>query len=93
MAWIEYNNTYDMMLHCCILECLDSLGILNKIRTLLENTMRSWRVKLTYGVESLMLMLSSLPSPRCYTWLIYLLVAFNVFVVVIALLNDQSKKT
>lgn len=90
MVWVlEYKNAYDMMLHCCI----DSLGILNKIRSLLKNTMRSWRVELTYGDESQMLMLSSLPSPRCCSWLIYLLLAFDVFVVVIALLNDQSKKT
>ena len=32
MAWIDYRKAYDMMPHSWILECLQELGVNDKIR-------------------------------------------------------------
>ena len=53
MAWIDYKKTYDMVPHSWILECLEMLGVDEKIRKLLEESMKTWRVDLTCGTESL----------------------------------------
>ena len=47
MTWIDYRKAYDMMPHSWILECLQELGVNDKIRRLLEESMKSWRVELT----------------------------------------------
>ena len=31
MAWIDYNRAYDMVLHLCIIDCLETLEINEKV--------------------------------------------------------------
>ena len=53
VGWIDYKKAYDMIPHTWIMECLRSLGINENICKLIENSMRSWRVELTCGSDSL----------------------------------------
>ena len=37
MAWIDYNKSYDMDPHSCIIECLNLFGVVENTRSLLVN--------------------------------------------------------
>ena len=47
MAWINYKKVYDMVPHSWIIDCLETARINEKIRRLLAESMKSWRVELT----------------------------------------------
>ena len=47
MAWIDYRKAYDLFPNSYILECLDILGIAENFRTLLEKSMKKWKLQLT----------------------------------------------
>ena len=53
MAWIDYKKAYEMVPHSWIIACLETLGINEKIRQLLAESMKSWRVEMTSGEENL----------------------------------------
>ena len=53
MAWIDYQKAYNMLPHSWMLECLKDLGVNEKIRRLLEETMKSWWMELTCAQEVL----------------------------------------
>ena len=53
MAWIDYNKTYGMVPHSWIIDCLETVGINEKIQRLLAECMKSWQVELISGEESL----------------------------------------
>ena len=53
MEWIDYKKAYDMLPHPWILECLKLFGAAENIRSLLENSMNSWRAELTSNGQSL----------------------------------------
>ena len=44
MIWIDYKKAYDMVPHLCIIDCLETVGINEKIRRLLAESMKSWRL-------------------------------------------------
>ena len=45
MAWIDYKKVYDMVPHSWIIGCLATVGINEKIRRLLAESMKSWRLE------------------------------------------------
>ena len=49
MAWIDYKKAYDMVPHSWIIECLDSFGVSENIKSLLVNSMETWKVLLCSG--------------------------------------------
>ena len=49
MCWIDYRKAYDLIPHVWILECLKCFGISEEICKLLEKSMKSWCMELTYG--------------------------------------------
>ena len=53
MIWIDYKKAYDMVPHLCIIDCLETVGINEKIRRLLAESMKSWRLELISGEENL----------------------------------------
>ena len=53
MAWIDYKKAYEMVPHSWIITCLETVGINEKIRQLLAESMKSWRVEMTSGEENL----------------------------------------
>ena len=53
MAWIDYKKAYDMVPDSWIIDCLETTGINEKIRRLLAESMKSWRVELIHGEENL----------------------------------------
>ena len=53
MAWINYKKVYDMVPHSWIIHCLETARINEKIRRLLAESMKSWRVELTSGEKNL----------------------------------------
>ena len=53
MAWIDYKKAYEMVPHSWIIACLETVGINEKIRQLLAESMKSWRVEMTSGEENL----------------------------------------
>ena len=46
MTWIDYKKAYDMVPHSWIIDCLETVGTNEKIRRLLAENMKSWRVEL-----------------------------------------------
>ena len=46
MAWIDYKTAYDMVPHPWIIDCLETVGMNEKIRRLLAESTKSWRVEL-----------------------------------------------
>ena len=42
MAWIDYKKAYDMVAHMWIMDCLKTVGINEKIRRLMKESMKSW---------------------------------------------------
>ena len=53
MAWIDYKKAYDMVPHLWIIDCLERVGINEKIRKLLAESMKSWQIEVTSGEENL----------------------------------------
>ena len=53
MAWIDYKKHYDMVPHSWIIYRLETVGINEKIRRLLAESMKSWRVELVSVKENL----------------------------------------
>ena len=53
MAWIDYKKHYDMVPHSWIINRLETVGINEKIRRLLAESMKSWRVELISVEENL----------------------------------------
>ena len=53
MVWIDYKKAYDVVPHSWIIDCLETVGINEKIRRLLTESMKSSRVELTSGEENL----------------------------------------
>ena len=53
IAWIDYKKAYDMVPHSWILECLEILRISDQIKAFLEESMKTWRVDLTCGNDTL----------------------------------------
>ena len=53
MTWIDYKKTYDMALHLWIIDCLETVGADEKIRRLLAESMKPWRVELISGEKNL----------------------------------------
>ena len=53
MAWIDYKKAYDVVPNSWIIDCLETVEINEKIRRLLAESMKSWRVELTSGEENL----------------------------------------
>ena len=53
IAWIDYKKAYDMVPHSWIIDCLEAVGINEKIRRRLAESMKSWRVELISGEENL----------------------------------------
>ena len=53
MAWILYKKAYDMVPHSWIIDCLETVGINEKIQRLLAESMKSWQVELISGEENL----------------------------------------
>jgi len=50
MVWIDYKKAYDMVPHSWILERVTLVGIADKIKRLLKNTMGNWKTELiAYG--------------------------------------------
>ena len=54
MAWIDYKKAYDMVFHSWIMDCLETVGINEKIRRLLAESMKSWRVELISKEEEVL---------------------------------------
>ena len=52
MAWID-KKAYDTVPHSWIIECLDLLGVAEKIKSLLVNSMEKWKVMLCSGNSEL----------------------------------------
>ena len=52
-AWIDYKKAYDRVPRSRIIDCLETVGINEKIRILLAESMKSWRVELTSREENL----------------------------------------
>ncbi len=53
MAWIDYKKAYDMVPHSWIIECLETFGIAENVRTFMSDSMRSWKLELTSAGERL----------------------------------------
>ena len=53
MVWIDYKKAYDVVPHSWIIDCWETVGINEKIRRLLTESMKSWRVELASGEENL----------------------------------------
>lgn len=49
MGWIDYRKANDLVPHSWILECLENLGVNEEIRRIVKESMKSWKVELTYG--------------------------------------------
>ena len=53
MAWIDYKNTYDIVSHSWIMECLDMIGEADAVKCLLGESMKTWRPHLMANDECL----------------------------------------
>ena len=53
MVWIDYRKVCDMVPHSWIIDCLETVGINEKIQRLVAASMKSWRVELISGEENL----------------------------------------
>ena len=53
MACIDYKKAYDMVLHSCIVECLNLFGITDNIKSRLVNSMERWKVMQCWGSSEL----------------------------------------
>ena len=53
LSWIDYKKAYDMVPHSWLMECTTMLGIALNVREMLSNSMKSWKVELTSGGQTL----------------------------------------
>ena len=53
MAWVDYKKGYDMVPQLWIIDCLETVRVNEKIRRLLADSIKSWRVELIGGEENL----------------------------------------
>ena len=53
LAWIDYKKAYDMVPHSWIIDCLETVGLNQKIQRFLAESMKSWQVELTSEKENL----------------------------------------
>jgi len=53
VGWIDYKKAFDMVPHTWISECLNMFGINQQICNLIEESIKSWRVELSCGDQSL----------------------------------------
>ena len=53
VAWIDYKKAYDMVPHSWIVKCLDMVGVSEKVRHFLSESMKAWRVYLTCNNQTL----------------------------------------
>ena len=49
VAWIDYSKAYDIVPQNWIINCLKMYKISHEVKSVIEKTMKSWRVKLTAG--------------------------------------------
>ena len=53
MAWIDYQELYDMIPHSWISECLELFGVFENTKKFLVNRMNRWKLELTSNGVSL----------------------------------------
>ena len=53
MTWIDYKKAYDIVPQSWIIDCLETVGINEKIRRLLTESTKLLRVELTGGEENM----------------------------------------
>ena len=53
MGWIDYRKAYDMVPHSLVIESLKMMGIAKNVVKFLGKMVKSWRVELTCGSETL----------------------------------------
>ena len=53
LSWIDYKKAYDMVPHSWLMECTTMLEIALNVREMLSNSMKSWKVELTSGGQTL----------------------------------------
>ena len=53
VACINYTKAYDMLPRTWILQCLKIVNFANNISTVIENSMKNWKLKLASGGEKL----------------------------------------
>ena len=53
MASIKYKKIYDIVPHLWIIDCLETVGINEKIQRLFAESMQFWQAELISGEESL----------------------------------------
>ena len=53
IAWVDYKKAYDMIPHCWVIECLDMVGVSEKIKHFLSKIIKAWRLDLTCNNKSL----------------------------------------
>ncbi len=53
MAWIDFKKAYDMVPQSWIINCLKMYKISHEVINFIEQTMKTWRVKLTAGGKGL----------------------------------------
>lgn len=46
MAWVDYEEAYDMVPHSWLEECFEIFGIADNVKRLLSNTMKTRRTEL-----------------------------------------------
>ena len=55
MPWIDHKESYDMVTHSWITECLEMLGTGNNVQEflILNNSMKSWKLELNASGKTL----------------------------------------
>ena len=53
MGWMNYRKAYDMVPHSWLIESLHMMGIAKNVVNFLGKKMKTWRVELTCGAETL----------------------------------------
>ena len=53
MGWIDYRKAFDIVPHSWMLECLQMFKVAENVSCLVSNSMKSWKVEMSYGRETL----------------------------------------
>ena len=53
MAWVDCKKTYDIVPHSWILEVINMFGLADNVCTLLSQSMKHWKTRLTAGDQNL----------------------------------------
>ena len=53
LAWVDYKKAYGMIPHYWVIECLDMVGVSEKIKHFLSKIIKAWRLDLTCNNKSL----------------------------------------